>query len=131
MICPSCGKENPENAVSCQYCGKPLVQTPLPQPIPVTPAVIRLRRSSQFTAVFTRFEVYIDGARVGALATGEQAQYEVQPGRRLVQVKVDAFSSKTVAFTLGPGEAIRLACSPKMLGLGVNLGLDRERESQG
>ena len=131
MICQSCGKENPESAAACQACGQPLIQPTLPETAPLPIATIRLRRASKFTAVFTRFEVYIDGVVVGSLATGEQAQYEVPPGRRLVQVKVDTLASKTVSFTLGPGETIRLACSPKVLGMGVNLGLDKECETQG
>ncbi len=38
MICPYCGKKNPENSQICGYCGGPLV-APAEENIPATPPI--------------------------------------------------------------------------------------------
>ena len=114
MICPNCGKENPEGSSACLACEAPFsaqAQT----------ALIRLNRTSQFTALFTPFEVYIDDRKVGALGNHEQGQYEVQPGAHTLYLKVDNFKSKPVTLRLNAGETVRLVCSPRILGIGVNI----------
>ena len=32
MFCPSCGKQNKDTAVFCEFCGKALAQKTVPQP---------------------------------------------------------------------------------------------------
>jgi hypothetical protein len=117
MICPTCGKENPETSSACLSCAAPLKAQ-------AQPALIRLNRKSQFTALFTQFEVYIDDQKVGALGNHEQGQYEVQPGAHTLYLKVDSFKSKPVALRLNAGDTIQLVCSPRILGIGVNISVE-------
>jgi hypothetical protein len=116
--CPSCGKENPANSSACLSCAAPF-------PPQAQTALIRLNRKSQFTALFTQFEVYIDGHKVGSLGNHEQGQYEVQPGMHTLYLKVDNFKSKPITLNLNAGDTIQLVCSPRMLGIGVNIRIER------
>jgi hypothetical protein len=114
MICPNCGQENPESSSTCLACAAPL-------PEPAKTSIIRIQRTSQFTALFTPFEVYIDDRKVGALANHKQGEYEVEPGAHTLYLKVDNFKSKPVLLRLNKGETIQLVCSPKIMGIGINI----------
>ena len=117
MICPTCGKENPEKSSACLSCAAPLTAQ-------AQTALIHLSRNSQFTALFTQFEVYIDDRMVGALGNHEQGQYEVQPGAHTLYLKVDNFKSKPVPLRLEAGDTVQLVCSPRILGIGVNIRIE-------
>jgi hypothetical protein len=118
MICPACGNENPETSSACLSCAAPFTT-------PAQTGLIRLNRKSQFTALFTQFEVFIDDHMVGTLGNHEQGQYEVQPGAHTLYLKVDNFKSKPVALRLNAGDTIQLNCSPRILGIGVNISVER------
>jgi hypothetical protein len=92
-----------------------------PQP---RPAVISLRRSPQLTAALTRFDVFLDGKKVGRIANNERQQYEVSPGDHTLYVSIDDFASKRLTISLRPGENIHLTCWVKAFGLGVVLGFE-------
>jgi uncharacterized membrane protein YvbJ len=48
MFCPSCGKQNKETAVFCEFCGKAMPQktTPLPIVQPVTQANLNPKKAA-------------------------------------------------------------------------------------
>lgn len=114
MICPNCGTENPESSSTCLSCTAPLT-------VQAAHTIIRIQRTSQFTALFTPFEVYIDDRKVGALGNHEQGQYEVEPGAHTLYLKVDNFKSKPIPLSLNAGDTIQLVCSPKIMGIGINI----------
>jgi hypothetical protein len=114
VICPNCGKENPETSSACISCDAPLT----PQ---AKPALIRINRTSQFTALFTPIAVYIDDRKVGALGNHEQGQYEVEPGAHTLYLKLDNFKSKPIPLRLHAGDTIQLVCSPRIMGIGINI----------
>jgi hypothetical protein len=83
-------------------------------------AFIRIQRTSQFTALFTPFEVYIDDRKVGALGNHEQGQYEVEPGAHTLYLKVDNFKSKPIPLRLDAGET-SIGVRAEALGVGINV----------
>jgi hypothetical protein len=87
----------------------------------VVPSAIQIRRTSQYTAVLTKLAIYIDGQRVGSLMSGAKEVYDVQPGSHTLFVKLDNFSSPKVEIDLDPGMTRRFVCSPRLLGIGVNI----------
>ncbi len=87
-------------------------------------AVITLRRSPQLTAALTRFDVFLDGKKVGRIANNERQSYEVPPGDHTLYVSLDDFASKRLTISLRPGEHIHLTCWAKAFGLGVVLGFE-------
>lgn len=119
-FCPVCETEIPPGSTNCPSCGQQIS----PDEIPALSATICLRRASQFTAVFTKFEVFIDDQPVGMIENGAQETYTVEPGIHLLHLRIDTFVTKKVRFSLEPGETINLYCRPKILGFGATIGLE-------
>jgi hypothetical protein len=87
-------------------------------------AIISLHRSPQLTASLTKFDVFIDGKKVGRLSNNERESYPVPPGDHTIHVAVDDYPSKKVTISLRPGENVRLTCWAKAFGLGVVIGFE-------
>lgn len=119
-FCPTCETEIPLGSTNCPNCGQQISS----DEVSARSAIISLRRASQFTAVFTKFEVFIDDESVGMIENGAQETYTVEPGIHLLHLQIDTFITKKVRFSLEPGEIIRLYCRPKILGFGASIGLE-------
>jgi hypothetical protein len=117
MLCPSCGIDNPESSKFCSNCGAALAAPT----VEIPPAAIELKRASQWTAMFTRFEVYIDEQLAGTIGNSEQVRFELSPGTHLLYLKLDNFVSQPRTIQLKAGETVQLVCGPKLMGLGINL----------
>jgi hypothetical protein len=85
---------------------------------------ISYARSPQLTASLTKFDVFIDGQKVGRIGNNERERYELPPGPHTISLTIDDFASKRVTIDLRPGENIRLTCWAKPLGLGVVIGFE-------
>lgn len=125
MNCPACSQQVPAGLAACPQCAAPLASIPTPN------AVIRLKRTGRFTAIWTRFEVYLDDQPVGVLRNQEEVRYEVSPGQHTLYIQLDAFKSKKGVLELAPGETIDLVCSPRAFGAGVKLDVAPPGEAEG
>jgi hypothetical protein len=94
------------------------------EPPILPPARITLRRSPQLTAALVKFDVFLDGKKVGRIGNNEQQSYEVPPGDHTLHLSVDDYPSKKVTLVLRPGETVRLTCWAKAFGLGVVIGFE-------
>jgi hypothetical protein len=92
------------------------------EPLMLPPARITLRRSPQLTAALTKFDVFIDGKKVGRIGNNERENYELLPGDHTLMV--DDYPSKRVTLVLRPGETVHLTCWAKAFGLGVVIGFE-------
>jgi len=153
MNCPSCGNATSEKDPTCPHCGATLAQDRAPavqaidpgqaalppaesaveksasqaepfQPAPPQSAAISLRRPPQLTAALTRFDVYIDGKKVGRLHNNDRQRFEIPPGIHTLYLKLDDFKSKTLSIDLQPGQTLRLLCTVKAFGLGITIGFE-------
>ena len=88
------------------------------------PARITLWRSPTLTAALTKFDVFIDGKKMGRIGNNERVSYEVPPGDHTVYLVVDDYPSKKLTLVLHPGENVRLTCWSKAFGLGVVIGFE-------
>jgi hypothetical protein len=77
----------------------------------VQPAQVRLRRRRRLYADRLRaYDVLVDDERVGRLKHGEEASFEVEPGRHKVQLRIDWASSEPRVIDLRAGEVAELEC---------------------
>jgi hypothetical protein len=58
------------------------------------------------------YRVFVDGDLVGRIRQGESRVFEVEPGLRSVQLRVDWCRSRRLAVDAPPGEQVLLACRP-------------------
>ncbi len=57
-----------------------------------------------------RFEVVVDGKRVGSIEQRETLEESVEPGRHTLQVRTGRFSSQAMAFDAAEDESIDFEC---------------------
>ncbi len=57
-----------------------------------------------------RFDVVVDGGRVGSIENHKTLEAPVEPGRHTLQVRKGRYSSRTAAFYAAEGEMIVFRC---------------------
>jgi len=78
-----------------------------------TGSTIAIKRKKGVYRDFLRaYKVLIDGEARARLRRGGTVELEVQPGRHVVEMKVDWCSSPEVTVDLEPGQTAHLYCSP-------------------
>ncbi|MFW5893797.1 MAG: hypothetical protein ACOCUY_01520, partial [Verrucomicrobiota bacterium] len=70
---------------------------------------LKLRRKKQFADFIRKYEVYVDGRRIGEIGCNENKEFEIPDGRHHVHLKIDWCSSNTI-FLKGNQETVRLTC---------------------
>ncbi|MCX5402041.1 hypothetical protein [Streptomyces sp. NBC_00102] len=61
-------------------------------------------------AQLRRYDVYVDGERVGRIRRGEECSAQISPGAHTVQVKISWCSSPVFPVDVTPGERRNLSC---------------------
>ena len=99
MLCNSCGKEIPDDAVSCPYCGE------LDQERDEAEnqmGSITIHREKAVSAALAPAKVSIDGKPHCALKAGERTAVPLPYGKHFVSIRV-AMNPATFAVDLEPG----------------------------
>lgn len=79
----------------------------------VKSAIITINRPYNFTYALRAYNVFIDDVKVGKVKNSHEENFEVQPGRHSVYVKIDFYKSRSVEIDLQPKEAVTLICGIK------------------
>lgn len=71
--------------------------------------VIKLRRISNFAAYLRKFDVLVDGRKIGNIANGKEMSFDVAAGQHTLQVSSFA-RSELLQIDLSPSAVVELEC---------------------
>jgi hypothetical protein len=78
-------------------------------------AVLEIARTSQWANRLRRYSILVDGSEVGTVRNGETVKIPVDPGQRIVQVKLDWCRSESLTVAVKPGQScvLEVGCISK------------------
>lgn len=71
-------------------------------------ATIKVARPYEYTNGLRKYDVCIDGLRVGKIANGETLEFEVTPGKHRLVTRVDWCSSEEITYHIGEHETLTI-----------------------
>ena len=82
-----------------------------------------------------RFEIAVDGSRVGSIDWHQTVEVPVEPGRHILQIRAGRYSSRAEPFEAPDGEMVSFRCHGAMVWpryvasiIAPNLGISLKRE---
>lgn len=81
------------------------------------PATLRLTRDQSIPVELRRgrFDVFVDGERVGSIENHENFEVQVEPGRHTLGLRKGRYSSQEVSFDVGDGHTVSFRCHGAMI----------------
>jgi len=62
-----------------------------------------------------RFEILVDGERVGSLELHETVESPIEPGHHSLRIRAGRYSSREISFDLTEGEVVNFRCHGTMI----------------
>jgi hypothetical protein len=76
-----------------------------------SPGLLKVFRKSNLAAGLRKFDLLVDGNKIGNIGNGKQESYEVASGRHTVQVKLGLGSrSEMLDIEVNPNSSLELEC---------------------
>jgi hypothetical protein len=88
-------------------------------------ATIVVRRPRDAVARLRSYKVLLDGKQVARLRSGSSAVVEAEPGRHVIQARIDWTSSPPLELQLAEAEHVTVECRSPALGRAAYLGFVR------
>jgi len=64
-----------------------------------------INRTSEWNNKMRNFGIFLDDKKIGTVANGKMAEYEIEPGMHKLKSKIDWCSSRTIEFEIKENEA--------------------------
>jgi hypothetical protein len=77
---------------------------------------LSIQRIRQWVGRIRALDVYVDGQKVGSLASGESRLFPLVPGQHSIYVKMDWYKSVPLTVSVQTGETISLECGSPIRG---------------
>jgi hypothetical protein len=77
------------------------------------PTMVRVvRTSARWRDRARNYRVVIDGAKVGSVADSDVAEFDVEPGRHTIRLRIDWTGSRELPFSIGEAGTVAFSCRP-------------------
>jgi hypothetical protein len=103
IVCPKCGFQNPAGSQFCNRDGYPLNSGQ-------TSSLQLIRQYSRYASL-RAFQIILDDKIVGVIRNGKNHTIEIQPGRHIIFLRLDFFSSQRLTFDIAPREKVTFVCA--------------------
>ncbi len=70
---------------------------------------VKINRKSNFVSSVRKWDMLLDGKKIGNIANGKELSFEVAPGRHTIQVKMFSIP-KSLEIDLSPNSSMELEC---------------------
>jgi hypothetical protein len=84
---------------------------------------INVKREGQYPDYLRKYKIVLDGKELDTLSRGEEKEFEINPGKHKIQLKIDWCKSNIIEFETKKNEKLKFLCGSNLKGLKLFLGL--------
>ena len=84
---------------------------------------INLKRDGQYADSLRKYKIFLDGKEIATISRSEEKEFQINPGKHKIQLKLDWVQSNEIEFEIKRNENLTLVCGSNLKGLKIFLGL--------